>query len=181
MCRPSDREANSISMESRPGRRLFAIALFCGRSEARPGRARGVNVSGILFISGGWVSTRNSHLVFRKSTRRRAPSPGQYATTLQERAELGTEDRNRLATRMAQMIHMPASAIAAANLRINTQGFLEQLVPGKVVGRIDTRVAAPRPDKPLVAGRDKACGRSRSSHGRFEHNQKFARARLPSQ
>jgi carboxypeptidase C (cathepsin A) len=57
---------------------------------------------------------------------------------------------------MAQLIHLPEATIAAANLRVNTQDFLEQLLPGKIVGRIDTRVAAPKPEKPLVAGRDKA-------------------------
>jgi carboxypeptidase C (cathepsin A) len=86
----------------------------------------------------------------------RSFAQGEYVTALQQGVELETEDRNRLAARMAQLIHLPEATIAAANLRINTQDFLEQLVPGKVVGRIDTRVAAPKPDKPLVAGRDKA-------------------------
>jgi carboxypeptidase C (cathepsin A) len=81
---------------------------------------------------------------------------GDYVTALQQGEELGTEDRNRLAKRMALLIQLPESTIAAANLRINTQDFLEQLVPGKVVGRIDTRVAGPKLEKPLVAGRDKA-------------------------
>jgi carboxypeptidase C (cathepsin A) len=81
---------------------------------------------------------------------------GDYVTALQQGSELRKTDRDRLAARMAQLIHLPESAIAAANLRIDTQDFLEQLVPGKVVGRIDTRVVAPKPDKPLVAGRDKA-------------------------
>jgi carboxypeptidase C (cathepsin A) len=81
---------------------------------------------------------------------------GDYVTALQQGSELRAEDRNRLATRMAQLIHLPESTIADANLRITTQDFLEQLVPGKVVGRIDTRVVAPKPDKPQVAGRDKA-------------------------
>jgi hypothetical protein len=37
--------------------------------------------------------------------------------------------------------------IAKANLRVDSQQFLDSLVPGKVVGRIDTRVAAPKPEK----------------------------------
>jgi carboxypeptidase C (cathepsin A) len=81
---------------------------------------------------------------------------GDYVTALQQGSELRTEDCDRLAGRIAQLIHLPKSTIAAANLRINTQDFLEQLVPGRIVGRIDTRVAAPKPDKPLVASRDKA-------------------------
>jgi|HubBroStandDraft_5_1064220.scaffolds.fasta_scaffold07933_4 carboxypeptidase C (cathepsin A) len=79
-----------------------------------------------------------------------------YVVALQQGSALAAEDRDRLAERMSKLISLPASAIAAANLRIDTQDFLEQLVPGKVVGRIDTRVAAPKPDAPLVAGRSKA-------------------------
>jgi carboxypeptidase C (cathepsin A) len=80
----------------------------------------------------------------------------EYVTALQQGSELKTEERDRLAARMAELIHLPQSTIAAANLRIDTQDFLEELVPGKVVGRIDTRIAAPKPEKQLVPGRDKA-------------------------
>jgi carboxypeptidase C (cathepsin A) len=86
----------------------------------------------------------------------RAFAQTDYVVALQQGSALPAGDRDRLAERMAKLIGLSASAIAAANLRIDTQDFLEQLVPGKVVGRIDTRVAAPKPDAPLVAGRSKA-------------------------
>lgn len=86
----------------------------------------------------------------------RAFAQSDYVAALQQGSKLSAQDRDRLAERMAKLIGLPASTIAAANLRIDTQDFLEQLVPGKVVGRIDTRVAAPKPDGPLVAGRPKA-------------------------
>ena len=86
----------------------------------------------------------------------RAFAQTDYVVALQQGSALAADDRDRLAERMARLIGLPASYIVASNLRIDTQDFLEQLVPGKVVGRIDTRVAAPKPDKPLVAGRPKA-------------------------
>jgi carboxypeptidase C (cathepsin A) len=86
----------------------------------------------------------------------RAFAQTDYVVALQQGSALAADDRDRLAERMAKLIGLPASNISASNLRIDTQDFLEQLVPGKVVGRIDTRVAAPKPDKPLVAGRPKA-------------------------
>ena len=86
----------------------------------------------------------------------RAFAQNDYVVALQQGSAIAAPDRDRLAERMAKLIGLAASAIAAANLRIDTQEFLEQLVPGKVVGRINTRVAAPKPDGPLVAGRPKA-------------------------
>ena len=80
----------------------------------------------------------------------------EYVVALQQGYALPARDRDRLAERMSKLIGLPASTIAAVNLRLDTQDFLEQLVPGKVVGRIDTRVAAPKPEGPLVAGRPKA-------------------------
>jgi len=79
-----------------------------------------------------------------------------YVKALQLGSELKAQDRDRLAERMASLIGLPASTISADNLRVDTQNFLEQLLPGKVVGRIDTRVAAAKPAGPLVAGRPKA-------------------------
>lgn len=86
----------------------------------------------------------------------RAFAQGDYVVGLQQGSELPSQDRDRLAQRMAKFIGLPATSIAAANLRVDTQDFLEQLLPGKVVGRIDTRVAAPKPEGPLVVGRPKA-------------------------
>ena len=86
----------------------------------------------------------------------RAFAQTDYVIALQQGSALAAQDRDRLAEKMAKLIGLPASSIAAANLRVDTQEFLEQLVPGKVVGRVDTRVAAPKPDGSLVAGRPKA-------------------------
>jgi len=79
-----------------------------------------------------------------------------YVVALQQGSALPVPERDRLAERMTRLVGLPASSIAAANLRIDTQDFLEQLIPGKVVGRLDTRVVAPKPAGPLVAGRSKA-------------------------
>jgi carboxypeptidase C (cathepsin A) len=86
----------------------------------------------------------------------RAFAQSDYVIALQQGSTLDAQDRDRLADRMSKLIGLPASAVAAANLRIDTQDFLEQLMPGEVVGRIDTRVAAPKPGSALVAGRPKA-------------------------
>jgi carboxypeptidase C (cathepsin A) len=98
------------------------------------------------------ASSRSVEQVYEEA---RAFAQNDYVMALQQGSALAVEDRDRLAERMAKLIGLPASKIAASNLRIDTQDFLEQLVPGKVVGRVDTRVAAPKPDKPLVPGRPK--------------------------
>lgn len=69
---------------------------------------------------------------------------------------LPSQQRDRLAKQMAAMIGLDAKTIVAANLRIDPQTFLDSLVPGQVVGRIDTRVTAAARRSPLVAGRDRA-------------------------
>jgi carboxypeptidase C (cathepsin A) len=79
-----------------------------------------------------------------------------YLVALEQGSALEAQERDRLAERMAKLIGLPAAAIAAADLRVDTQDFLEQLLPGEVVGRIDTRVAEAKPAGPLVAGRPKA-------------------------
>jgi len=86
----------------------------------------------------------------------RAFAQGDYVEALQLGSELKAQDRDPLAGRMAKLIGLPASTISADNLRVDTQDFLEQLLPGQIVGRIDTRVAAPKPPGPLIAGRSKA-------------------------
>jgi carboxypeptidase C (cathepsin A) len=86
----------------------------------------------------------------------RAFAQSDYAAALQLGSELAPADRDRMAERMSRLIGLPAAAIAAANIRVNTQDFLEQLVPDRIVGRLDTRVTGPNPKKALVAGRSKA-------------------------
>ncbi|MGB0040652.1 MAG: hypothetical protein WBQ00_17260, partial [Terriglobales bacterium] len=97
----------------------------------------------------GQSASHSAEQVFEEA---RAFAQTDYLVVLQQGSALPAADRDRLAERMAKLIGLPASTIAAANLRIDTQDFLEQLLPGKVVGRLDTRVVAPKPDKPLVAG-----------------------------
>jgi carboxypeptidase C (cathepsin A) len=96
------------------------------------------------------------HTVDQVYEEARSFAQGDYVEALQLGSELTAQNRGRLAGRMATMIGLPASTISADNLRVDTQDFLEQLLPGQVVGRIDTRVVAPKPPAPLVAGRSKA-------------------------
>ncbi|MFO1465931.1 MAG: hypothetical protein U1F35_05755 [Steroidobacteraceae bacterium] len=86
----------------------------------------------------------------------RSFAQGQLLPALAPGAELDPGVRDRLAERMSQLIGIPAKTLIDARLRLPSQDFLEQLVPGYVVGRIDTRAQAPKPDGPLIPGRDKA-------------------------
>lgn len=79
-----------------------------------------------------------------------------YAVALQLGSELPAGERDRLAVRMAALIGLPAQTIAAANLRIDSQQFLEQLIEGRVVGRLDTRISVPRPDPSTLPDRPAA-------------------------
>jgi carboxypeptidase C (cathepsin A) len=101
-------------------------------------------------------SQTSGHTVEQVFEEARVFAQSDYVVALQQGSALAVQDRDRLAERMAKLIGLPASTIAAANLRVDTQDFLERLMPGRVVGRIDTRVAAPKPNGPLVAGRPKA-------------------------
>jgi carboxypeptidase C (cathepsin A) len=81
-----------------------------------------------------------------------------YAVALQQGARLPAADRDRLAARMSAMIGLPASLIAAANLRVDSQVFLESLLQSenRLVGRLDTRISAPKAppanrDRPAAA------------------------------
>lgn len=91
-----------------------------------------------------------------------------YLVALQQGTLLPPDARTAIATRMAALLGMPASAILAANLRPDSQTFLETLVPGSVVGRLDTRVSSPvqakavAPDRPAAAN-DPSLGLGRSN------------------
>jgi carboxypeptidase C (cathepsin A) len=69
-----------------------------------------------------------------------------YAVALQQGSLLPVAERDRIASRMAAFIGLSAQTITDSHLRIDTQFFLEKLLEGKVVGRLDTRVSAPKPD-----------------------------------
>jgi carboxypeptidase C (cathepsin A) len=86
----------------------------------------------------------------------RAFAQGDYSAALAQGWELPDNTRTQIAERMAHLIGLPASEIVADNLRVPSQDFLDHLVPGQVVGRVDTRVAAPAPNGALVPGRSRA-------------------------
>lgn len=86
----------------------------------------------------------------------RALAQGPLASALQLGRSLPAEVRDRLAGEIAPMIGLPAATVARYNLRVPSQDFLEQLLPEKVVGRIDTRKVGPAQPTPLIAGRNKA-------------------------
>lgn len=65
---------------------------------------------------------------------------------LRQGSALSAEDRTRLAGRMAPMIGMPMDMIANANLRVQSQPFLDNLVKNGVTGRLDSRVVASAAD-----------------------------------
>lgn len=74
---------------------------------------------------------------------------------LQLGSALPQSQRDLLALKMSRMLGLPADEIAQANLRIDPQRFLETLLPGRIVGRLDTRVSGPAKPAPGVAGRSK--------------------------
>jgi carboxypeptidase C (cathepsin A) len=80
----------------------------------------------------------------------------EYAVALQQGSAIAPAERARIAARLAALTGMSQSVVEQANLRIDSQLFLESLVPGQVVGRLDVRVSAPKPDKPLNANRPAA-------------------------
>jgi len=81
-----------------------------------------------------------------------------YAVALQQGSLLPTSDRDRLATRIAALIGLSAQTVAADNLRVGSQEFLEKLLgaEGRIVGRLDTRVSAPKPDPAALPNRPAA-------------------------
>jgi carboxypeptidase C (cathepsin A) len=68
-----------------------------------------------------------------------------YARALLKGQGLAPGERDRIAARMSAMIGLPAARIAQLDLRVPSQVFLDELVPGQVVGRLDSRVSGPRP------------------------------------
>jgi len=80
-------------------------------------------------------------------------------TDLLEALQLGStlpaSVRDKMAQRMSGMIGIPSADLAQANLRIDPQQFLETLLPGRVVGRLDTRMSGPAYPEALVEGRTK--------------------------
>ena len=88
----------------------------------------------------------------------RAYAQGDYAVALQQGSALPAEVRARIAEELSRLIGLPAATIEAANLRVDTQDFLETLLAdqNKIVGRLDTRVAASKPERPINPDRPAA-------------------------
>jgi carboxypeptidase C (cathepsin A) len=81
-----------------------------------------------------------------------------YAVALQQGSALTAPDRDRLAGRIASLIGLPAETIVADDLRVGSQEFLEKLLgaEGRIVGRLDTRVSAPKVDPARMPNRPTA-------------------------
>jgi len=86
----------------------------------------------------------------------RAFAQGDYAVALQQGSALPGAERERLAARMAALIGLPTQEISKANLRINSQRFLETLLPDTLVGRLDVRITAPKAVPPANRNRPAA-------------------------
>lgn len=100
----------------------------------------------------------------------RAFAQGEYLQALALGSRLPPADEERLAARVAALVGLPAADVRAARLRIDSQAFLENLLgaENRIVGRLDTRVAAPKPEKALnpdrpAAANDPSLGLGRSN------------------
>lgn len=82
---------------------------------------------------------------------------GEYASALQLGSSLQAQEAQAVADRIAALTGMDPTTITKAELRPSSQTFLETLVPGSTVGRLDVRVVAPnralpaRGDRPAAA------------------------------
>lgn len=71
----------------------------------------------------------------------------EYVAALQRGSLLPPDQRSQLAKKISTLIGIAPAVIEDSNLRLDSQLFLESLVPGQVVGRINTRIAAPKPER----------------------------------
>lgn len=90
-----------------------------------------------------------------------------YAAALQQGSMLPPTERARINATLARLTGLPDTQIAAVDLRLDSQRFLESLVPGSIVGRLDTRIVQParppaNPDRPAAAN-DPSLGLGRSN------------------
>jgi carboxypeptidase C (cathepsin A) len=81
-----------------------------------------------------------------------------YVVALQHGSALPAAKRSQIAARMSALIGLPAAAIEAANLRIESETFLRSLLAERelLVGRLDMRVTAPKPPPPKDPNRPPA-------------------------
>jgi carboxypeptidase C (cathepsin A) len=75
----------------------------------------------------------------------RAFAESEYLAALHQGSALPAAEKARIAARMAAFIGLPADVIAGADLRVSNDLFVETLLADRnaLVGRLDTRVAAP--------------------------------------
>lgn len=97
--------------------------------------------------------TRTPDMIWEEA---RAFAQGDFALALQQGSALPGPERDRLAARMATLIGLPQEAISKANLRIDSQKFLESLLADKLLGRLDVRVTAPKAQPPANSNRPAA-------------------------
>jgi len=73
-----------------------------------------------------------------------------YLLALQQGSALSAAERERVAARMSTFIGLPAAMIAATNLRVPSETFLQTLLASEalIVGRLDARITGPRPSAP---------------------------------
>ena len=92
---------------------------------------------------------------------------GDYASLLQQGAALPEAELTRASRHIAGLIQLPEAMIRESRLRVDTQVFLENLLAGRLLSRLDTRVTAPpappkNPDRPAAAN-DPALGLGQSN------------------
>lgn len=96
-----------------------------------------------------------------------------YLTALFLGNRLGAEDRHMLATRVSSMTGVDLALVKKHDLKLPVQEFLNSLLDGKEVGRLDVRISAPREresassDRPAGAN-DPALGLGQSNKIRSE-------------
>jgi carboxypeptidase C (cathepsin A) len=108
---------------------------------------------------------RGSHTIEQWYEDARQFAQTDYALALQSGASIDPTTRDRIAGKVAAYIGLPQDLIVRAKLRVDSQQFLEQLLAqsDQLVGRLDTRVVAPKPkadahsDRPPAAN-DPALG-----------------------
>jgi carboxypeptidase C (cathepsin A) len=93
-----------------------------------------------------------------------AYAQGEYALALQRGDALDAATRDKVAERVSALIGLSREEVLKANLRVDSEDFLGQLLADQSleVGRLDTRVTAPKvppanPDRPAAAN-DPALG-----------------------
>lgn len=88
----------------------------------------------------------------------RAYAEGAYLLALQKGDRIGPEEKAAVAGELAAMTGLSAQDVLVANLRVNSQFFLENVLAedGLLVSRLNTAVTSPRPSPEVNAHRPAA-------------------------